>query len=60
MSKWIKTSDHQPTSFDTDKMGRVLVWNEISGFSHLLHVDHIHTEPLAYTHWQPLPAAPNE
>ena len=58
MSKWIKTRDHQPTSFDADSMGRVLVWNELSGFVHLLHVDHIHDVPAAYTHWQPLPAGP--
>lgn len=54
---WVKTSERQPRWPDTDPMGRILVWNEFSGFSHLLHIDHI-TSQAFYTHWQSLPSSP--
>lgn len=57
MSNWIKRSESHPSLVDEDSMGRILVWNDFSGFSHLLHTDHLYSES-AYTHWMPLPSPP--
>lgn len=59
MSEWISVKDRLPQSADLDTMGRILVWNEFSGFSHLLHVDHLLSER-AYTHWMHLPRSPSD
>nr|WP_249189735.1 hypothetical protein [Burkholderia ambifaria] len=54
---WIRTSQHCPTRLDADQALNVLAWTP-EGFAVVASFEDVANAQSGYTHWIPLPSAP--
>lgn len=56
---WIPTAQHCPTRQDADRESNVLAWSH-KGYSVVARYEEVTQRQSEYTHWIPLPGAPED